>query len=110
MRYTIIAVGVFSVVLLASTPAWVQQDLAIKSTSVELPPGDALFPGGASADAINNSCLACHSAEMVLNQPALSRATWDAEVHKMIKVYKAPVDDRDIPAIVDYLARLKGSN
>ena len=110
MRYAIIAVGVFFAALLASTPAWVQPDLAIKSTTVELPPGDALFPGGASADAINNSCLACHSAEMVLNQPALSRATWEAEVHKMINVYKAPVADGDIPAIVDYLAKLKGGN
>ena len=75
----------------------------------DLPPGDSMFPGGAAADAINNNCLACHSADMVLNQPALPKATWEAEVHKMIHVYKAPIDDADVPAIVDYLASMKGA-
>jgi hypothetical protein len=27
----------------------------------------------------------------------------------MIHVYKAPVDEKDVPAIVAYLARIKGS-
>jgi hypothetical protein len=47
---------------------------------VDLPSGDGLFPGGAAADAINNNGLACHSADMVLNQPALPKAVWEAEV------------------------------
>ena len=47
---------------------------------------------------------------MVLNQPALPRATWEAEVHKMINVYRAPIDDADVAAIVDYLAKTKGEN
>ncbi|WP_426438747.1 hypothetical protein [Bradyrhizobium genosp. P] len=68
-----------------------------------------MFPGGAAADAINNNCLACHSADMVLNQPALPKATWEAEVHKMISAYKAPVGEADVPAIVDYLASTKGA-
>ncbi|MBN8904810.1 MAG: hypothetical protein J0H57_27665 [Rhodospirillales bacterium] len=46
---------------------------------------------------------------MVLNQPLLSKAAWDAEVHKMIQVYKAPVNADDIPAIVAYLAANKGT-
>ncbi|WP_454624223.1 cytochrome c [Bradyrhizobium cenepequi] len=108
MRYGIIALGAFSAALLASTPAWVQQPPAITSTTVELPPGDGLFPGGSSADAINNNCLACHSADMVLNQPKLPKSAWDAEVRKMINVYKAPVDEVDVPKIVDYLAQYRG--
>src|SRR6516162_8693543 len=104
MRRTIIAIGGFLVALLFFTPAWVQQFPAIKSTTVDLPAGDSMFPGGARADAINNNCLACHSADMVLNQPALPKATWEAEVQKMIDVYKAPIDDADVAAIVDYLA------
>jgi len=60
--------------LLTLASAQVQLASAITSTNVELPPGDALFPGGSSADAINRNCLACHSADMVLNQPALSRS------------------------------------
>ena len=65
---------------------------------------------GASANAINNSCLACHSSDMVLNQPAFPRATWEAEVRKMINTYKAPVDDADVAPIVDYLVKINGRN
>jgi hypothetical protein len=110
MRHAILAVGCLTAGLLASTPAMVQQLPAIKSTTVDLPSGDSLFPGGARADAINNNCLACHSADIVLNQPALPRATWEAEVHKMINVYRAPIDNADVPAIVDYLGNMKGAN
>ena len=46
---------------------------------------------------------------MVLNQPALPAAGWQAEAEKMIHVYKAPVDEKDVPAIVAYLARIKGN-
>jgi len=53
--------------------------------------------------------LACHSAEMILVQPALPRATWQAEVDKMRGVYKAPIEDNDAQAIVDYLVRTKGA-
>ncbi|MHC2518959.1 cytochrome c [Bradyrhizobium diazoefficiens] len=108
MRKYIVAVGCLITGLLASTPAWVEQFLIIKSTAVELPTGDSLFPGGTSADAINNNCLACHSADMVLNQPSLPRSTWEGEVHKMINIYKAPIDQADVPAIIDYLAGTKG--
>ena len=47
---------------------------------------------------------------MVLNQPALSKSAWQAEVNKMIQVYKAPVDEKDAAGVVDYLARIKGQN
>lgn len=109
MRKQILAIGCLTAGLLASTPALVQQLPAINSTTVDLPSGDSMFPGGARADAINNNCLACHSADMVLNQPALPKATWEAEVHKMINVYKAPIDDADVPTIVNYLASIRGS-
>jgi cytochrome c553 len=109
MRKAIIAIGSLSAVLLASTPAWVQPP-TIKSITADLPAGDSLFPGGSSADAINNNCLACHSADMVLNQPPLPKSTWESEVSKMIKVYKAPVDETDVPAIVDYLVRTMDKN
>jgi len=82
----------------------------LKSVTVTLPESDRLFPGGAAADPINNNCLACHSAGMVLNQPAMPKAAWDAIVHKMIKVYKAPIDEADIGPIVDYLASTKGTD
>jgi hypothetical protein len=43
---------------------------------------------------------------MVLNQPALSKEAWTAEVNKMIKTYKAPVAPEDVDRIVDYLTKL----
>jgi hypothetical protein len=78
-----------------------------KSETVELPFGDRNFTGP-NADAINNNCLSCHSAGMVLNQPAMPRAMWQAEVDKMRAVYKAPIAAEDVRPIVDYLAQLKG--
>ena len=83
--------------------------LVLKSVSVDLPQSDRSFPDGPNVEAINNNCLACHSAGMVLNQPALPPAAWQAEVTKMIGVYKAPVAPQDVPAIVAYLASTKGS-
>lgn len=80
---------------------------ALKSESVNLPDSDKMFPGP-GADALNNNCLSCHSADMVMNQPALSKDTWAAEVHKMITAYNAPIDPGDVDAIVSYLARVKG--
>jgi hypothetical protein len=44
---------------------------------------------------------------MVLNQPSYPKATWAAEVHMMIANYKAPIDDADVAAIVDYLIKTK---
>ena len=76
----------------------------LKSVTVELPESTRLFEGP-GAEAVNNNCLACHSAEMVLAQPPLSKAVWEKEIHKMIDTYKAPVAPEDVAAIVDYLAK-----
>ena len=84
------------------------QTFVMKSVSVELPTRDVDFPG-ANAQAITANCLACHSAGMVLTQPALSKATWDAIVEKMIHAYKAPVAQNEVAPIVDYLDATKGA-
>src|SRR6202047_3982350 len=81
----------------------------LKSVKMDLPDSDRMFPDGPGSDAINNNCLACHSAGMVLNQPALSKPAWEAEVSKMINNYKAPVASEDVGAIVEYLANVKGA-
>jgi hypothetical protein len=80
-----------------------------KSVSVDLPSSDRLFPPGPNAETVNDNCITCHSVGMVLNQPRLPKATWEAEVHKMIDVYKAPVQASDIPLIVAYLDSIKGT-
>jgi cytochrome c553 len=81
----------------------------LKSVDLQVPSSDQLFPGP-GADAINNNCLACHSADHVLNQPSLPRDKWEEVVHKMIDAYKAPISPKDAAAIVDYLVRVKGAS
>jgi cytochrome c5 len=83
--------------------------LTLKSVSIELPAGDRTFSDGPGADAMNNNCLACHSAGMVLNQPALPKAEWEAGVEKMRTAYQAPIDAKDVGAILDYLVAIRGA-
>ncbi|HVE22435.1 MAG TPA: sulfite--cytochrome C oxidoreductase subunit B [Acidocella sp.] len=82
--------------------------ITLTSQSATYPAGADLFPGGAAAQATNANCLTCHSADMILNQPNLTRAAWQGEVMKMIKLYGAPIGTADVPAIVDYLVQTKG--
>ena len=44
-----------------------------------------------------------------MNQPALPKPGWEAEVAKMRNVFKAPIAEADVAAIVDYLAAVKGT-
>jgi mono/diheme cytochrome c family protein len=81
-----------------------------KSVSVDLPTGDRIFPTGPGSDVTSDNCLACHSAGMVLNQPALPKAAWEAVVNKMREAYKAPIDPKDVDAIVDYLVSIRGTS
>ena len=100
---------VFLLAGLALTPASAlaaPEPMRFTSQRVELPGSDRAFPDGPGAEAVNNNCLACHSAGMVLTQPKLSKAQWTETVNKMVHIYKAPVDPADIQAIVDYLAAM----
>jgi cytochrome c5 len=115
-----------SVVLFAIMPPWRQGDasaaaaaaqstlapstvsvggVTLRSVNVDIPNRDRQFEGP-GADVVNDNCLTCHSAGMVLTQPRLPRADWQAEVEKMRNTYKGPIDAKDVPAIVDYLANL----
>ena len=68
----------------------------------------SILPEGKAKPVIENNCVSCHSAGMILNQPAMPQASWQAEVAKMRNVYKAPVGDKDVPDIVGYLTAVKG--
>jgi hypothetical protein len=108
----IVKLKIFCLAILVGTavtaqPAAARAAMTFKSVKVQLPDSDVQFPAGPHADAINNNCLSCHSADMVLNQPPMARAKWQAEVDKMRTSYKAPVNDADAKTIVDYLTWLK---
>ena len=77
-----------------------------KPINFELPPETAAFKPGPNLDTVQGNCGACHSADYILTQPegpTFKKAFWEAEVTKMIKVYGAPIDEKDVPKIVDYL-------
>ena len=72
----------------------------------KLPDETATLKPGPNLEAAQNNCTACHSADYIQTQPRgpkFKKDFWQAEVTKMIKVYGAPIDDADVPKIVDYL-------
>ena len=73
----------------------------------KLPEETAAFKPGPNLDVVQNNCTACHSADYIGTQPRgpkYKKDFWQAEVTKMIKLYGAPIDDADVPKIVEYLA------
>lgn len=78
----------------------------LNSLSVELPMDEVLFSEGAEAEAMNNNCLACHSTEMIHYQPKLTRAQWEAIIKKMQDVYKAHINEDEVPALIAYLTSM----
>ena len=80
--------------------------------TIQLPPDGvqlkaSALPGYAKAQA---NCVACHSAEYMQYQPPTApRAYWDAMVKRMKAVFKAPLDDADMPDIIDYLVKTYGN-
>ena len=106
MSCKMLPLALLMVAVLAPISSRAEPLITLESVAVDIPDSGEMFPGPGS-DAINNNCLACHSADMVLNQPALPKSVWQAEVTKMIQNYKASVSEEDVAAIVDYLAHMK---
>jgi mono/diheme cytochrome c family protein len=80
------------------------KDITLPPDSVQLTPSP--LPGYAKARV---NCVACHSAEyMVYQPPNAPRPYWDAMVKRMKVVFNAPIDDADMPEIIDYLAKTYG--
>lgn len=100
------------VALAASFAALAVTASAAPKTMVLPPDGAQLrpspLPGYAKAQA---NCVVCHSAEYMLTQPPnASRAYWEAMTKRMKAVFKAPINDADIPDIVDYLSATYGNH
>ena len=82
------------------------------SNSIRLPPdGVQLKPSGLPGYAkARADCVACHSAEYMQYQPPTApRTYWEAMVKRMKQEFNAPLNDADLPAIVDYLVKTYGS-
>jgi sulfite dehydrogenase (cytochrome) subunit B len=73
----------------------------------KLPEETAAFKPGPNLDVVQANCTGCHSSDYINTQPRNVKSEkdfWQAEVTKMIKVYGAPIEDQDVPKIVEYLA------
>jgi sulfite dehydrogenase (cytochrome) subunit B len=82
-----------------------EQSIALPPDAVQLK--TSALPGYAKAQA---DCVACHSAEYMIYQPSSApRAYWQAMVLRMQAVFKAPIDDADMPLLVDYLVKTYGN-
>jgi len=94
-----------SVLGLASLARGSAKTITLPPDGVQLKP--SALPGYAKAQ---TNCVACHSAEYMLYQPPTApRPYWDAMVKRMKAVFKAPIDDADMPLIVDYLVKTYGN-
>jgi hypothetical protein len=93
-----LALALAALALIAAAPP-------TKRLAVELPDAEGLLPEryGVSSEAVNNNCLACHSAAMITAQPRLTRVQWGETIAKMRTVYAAPIDPADDKAILDWL-------
>lgn len=98
MKRFAIALGLAG--LLAAGPA------RAEPKTYQLPEETAALKQGPGVEAAETNCVSCHSADYVNAQPPRKgRVFWEAEVTKMVKVYKAPIEDANVKAIVDYLEK-----
>jgi len=95
LRHSMIAVAAVTVALAVQARAE-EQEPALKDA-----PGRAL---------VESQCAACHSLEYIrTNSPFMTQKVWEAEVHKMIKAFGAPIEPADAQTIIDYLVRNYGA-
>ena len=104
-------IGALLIGLAASGGLTGESAIAAPKTITLPPDGEQLkespLPGYALAQ---TQCVACHSAEYMRYQPAnAGRAYWDAMAKRMKAVFRAPINDADIPVIVDYLVKTYGN-
>ena len=92
------------------TPTFVLLLIAVASPAIaapmvyQLPPETAQLKPGTGVETAA-ACTACHSADYLsIQPPEKGKAFWQAEVQKMIKVYKAPIGEDNVAPIVNYLA------
>jgi|SRR5215469_2540634 len=103
-----LALALISTAALGTLAAQAKAPTTLKSVDVTLPRSPVALPDGPNVAVVRDNCTGCHSPEMILYQPTMPKPAWEAEVNKMRAVYKAPIDPKDMPAIVDYLTAVKG--
>jgi hypothetical protein len=79
--------------------------IVLRSQRISLPAHGREFSGGPQSSVANTYCLMCHSGGMVMTQPPMSVAQWQAELQKMIKIYACPLPQGDIDGLAPFIAQ-----
>ena len=97
---------VFTVVAMAGDQGFVKNG---SKRSITLPAPVISLKEGPGMDATSRYCRICHSLDYITTQQKFSKAKWQAEVSKMIKVYGAPISEINAKIIADYIATNYGT-
>lgn len=100
-----IAVSVFICAAVAAADGLVKNG---SERSITLPPPPMPLKEGAGMDVTRRYCSVCHSLDYITTQQKFTKAGWQAEVNKMIKVFGAPIDEANAKIITDYIAAAYG--
>ncbi|MHB9842090.1 c-type cytochrome [Paraburkholderia terrae] len=76
--------------------------------NVTLPVSRTIFPPGAGAAIASANCVMCHSAGMVLRQPAMTVDEWSTEINKMRSAFGAPIPAEQVDELARYLGVING--
>ena len=98
-----------AIVIIATIPLLVKGEDKETIHSIELPAIQVQLNAGPGLDKVSTLCNICHTLRYITMQPAFPRATWTAEVNKMIKVMGAPINEEDAKTIIDYLSTEYGT-
>ncbi len=82
------------------------KSIVFTGQSLVLPDAVATFPATPAGEALTTNCTACHSPEMILNQPVLGAEKWQGEIDKMRTVYKAQIAEGGDATLVKALVEL----
>ena len=64
---------------------------------------------GPGRETVEVNCSVCHSLDYIpMNSRFLDRPKWEATIKKMAGPLGAPIDEKDIPQILDYLVKNYG--
>jgi cytochrome c553 len=95
-------IAIFVTILSLTGAALGQQN---QQKSIRLPADHAVsqLKPGPDANVASLYCAICHSADYIVRQPPMSASQWEAEVHKMITLYGAPISEADAKTIAEYI-------
>jgi len=84
--------------LLLSLPLFPQIEGEIKVPYVDFP-----MKEGKGLYSTRGKCNMCHSFGYIINQGRQSKEFWQEKTIKMIETFNAPINEKDIDIVVNYL-------